>query len=57
MEAEARMAIGNSSAVSTTSSSEMPSTPMFQERPHGSYQSTRSVNWKPASPEVNSHRM
>ena len=49
IDAEARIEIGKSSAVNVTSRIEIPSTRMFHEIPHGSYQSTRSVNWKPAS--------
>jgi len=39
-EAEARIDIGNSTAVSTISNREIPSTPTFQERPHGSNHDT-----------------
>ena len=44
---------GKRSAVSATSSNEIPSTPTFQAMSHGWYHSTRSVNWKPASPVSN----
>ena len=57
IDADAATEIGNRIAVRTISSSEMPSIPTFQPIPHGSYQTTCSVNWKPASPVVNSHRM
>ena len=43
------MASGKRIPVSTTSSSEMPSTPRCQEIPHSSIHSWRDTNWKPAS--------
>ncbi len=55
IDADARIEIGNSSAVSTTSSSEIPSTPTFHEIPHGSNHETCWLNWNPASPVSNSH--
>ena len=44
------MASGNSSPVSTTRNSEMPSTPRCQEIPHSSIHVCLETNWKPASP-------
>ncbi len=55
IETEAASEIGNRSAVSKTSKSEMPSMPTFHEMPQGSNHMTCLLNWKPASPGSNSH--
>src|SRR6266508_495974 len=49
----ANIASGNRIAVSTTSSSEMPSTPRCHEMPHRSIHVCFDTYWKPASPVLN----
>ena len=43
----------NSTPVSTTRNSEMPSTPRFQAIPNSSIQVWREANWKPGSAITN----
>ena len=55
-----KKASGKRIPVSTTRSSEMPSTPRYHEIPQCSIHSCWDTNWKPASPESNaasSHRL